>query len=122
DEIDAVRHTLNYLFITSDSHANQYNDYITWMTFKGQIILLSLPKGQMSVSPFEFVISEVAITGSMIGGINVLKKTLEFSAEHNILPMIERFPMDKINDALERVNDGKARYRAVLENSPSSNL
>ncbi|KAJ2875598.1 hypothetical protein GGH93_001473 [Coemansia aciculifera] len=122
DEIDAVRHSLNYLFITSDSQANQYNDYITWMTFEGQIILLSLPKGQMSFSPREFIIGEVAITGSLIGGVNVLKKTLEFSAEHNILPIIERFPMDKINDALERVNDGKARYRAVLENSPSSNL
>ncbi|KAJ1910094.1 hypothetical protein GGI13_008235 [Coemansia sp. RSA 455] len=122
DEVDAVRRSLNYLFITSNSHSNQYNDYITWMTFEGQIVLLSLPKGQMSFSPREFIISEVAITGSLIGGVNVLKKTLEFSAEHNILPMIERFPMDKINDALERVNDGNARYRAVLENSPSSNL
>ncbi|KAJ2398773.1 hypothetical protein GGI10_006546, partial [Coemansia sp. RSA 2530] len=61
----------------------------------------------------------VAITGSMIGGMNVLKKTLEFSAKHNIPPIIERFPMDKINEALEHVSCGKARYRAVLENTPS---
>ncbi|KAJ2740992.1 hypothetical protein GGI20_005498 [Coemansia sp. BCRC 34301] len=117
DEVEAVRRSLNYLFITSDSQANQYNDYITWMTFEGQIVLLSLPQGQMSFAPREFIASEVAITGSLIGGVNVLKKTLEFSAKHNILPIIERFPMSNINDALERVNGGKARYRAVLENS-----
>ncbi|KAJ2789589.1 hypothetical protein GGI18_002312 [Coemansia linderi] len=119
EEVDAVRHSLNFLFITSDSKSSQYNDYITWMTFEGQIVLLSLPMGQMTFSPIEFVLSEVAITGSMIGGMNVLKKTLEFSAKHNILPIIERFPMDKINEALEHVSCGKARYRAVLENTPS---
>ncbi|KAJ2470941.1 hypothetical protein GGI02_002594 [Coemansia sp. RSA 2322] len=117
DELDSVRGTLDYLFITSDSKANQYNDFITWMTFEGQIVVLALPEGQMSFGPREFVRTEVSITGSLIGGVNVLKKTLEFSAEHNILPIIERFPMAQINDALRHVNGGKALYRVVLDNT-----
>ncbi|KAJ2023082.1 hypothetical protein GGI06_001557 [Coemansia sp. S85] len=121
-QVDAVRRSLNYLFITSNSDSNQYNDYITWMTFEGQIVLLAVPTGQMTFAPIEFIRSEVAITGSLIGGVDALKKTLEFAAEHNIRPIVERFPMDKVNEALEHVDCGKARYRAVLENSTSSNL
>ncbi|KAJ2515492.1 hypothetical protein GGI11_003746 [Coemansia sp. RSA 2049] len=122
DELDSVRRSLDYLFVTSSAQSNQYNEYISWMDFEGQIVLLALPKGDMSFSPSEFIHTEVALTGSLIGGINVLKKTLEFSAKHNILPIIERFPMEKVNDALARVDAGKVRYRVVLENPKSSNL
>ncbi|KAJ2653241.1 hypothetical protein IWW40_000607 [Coemansia sp. RSA 1250] len=120
EEVEGVKRTLNYLFVTSNSQSNQYNEFISWMDFEGQIVLLALPKGQMSFSAGEFIRTEVAITGSLIGGVNVLKKTLEFSAKHNILPIIERFPMEKINDALGRVDSGQARYRIVLENPQST--
>ncbi|KAJ1995213.1 hypothetical protein EDC05_001051 [Coemansia umbellata] len=116
DEVDAISHTLKYLFITSNSKSNQYNDFVSWMDFEGQIVILAMPQGTMEFRPGVFIHTEVAITGSLIGGINVLKKTLEFSAKHNILPTIERFPMSKVNDALVHVDSGKARYRVVLEN------
>ena len=41
---------------------------------------------------------------------------LEFSARHSIAPVTETFPMSKVNDAIERLRSGKARYRLVLEN------
>ncbi|KAJ2232818.1 hypothetical protein H4R99_008233 [Coemansia sp. RSA 1722] len=123
EEVDAIRGTLQYLFVTSNSNASEYGNLISWMDYEGQIVLLALPEGNMEMSPGKFVRSEVAITGSLIAGINVLKKTLEFSAEHKILPVIEQYPMSKVNEALERVDSGKARYRVVLLNSEqTSNL
>jgi uncharacterized zinc-type alcohol dehydrogenase-like protein len=41
---------------------------------------------------------------------------LEFSARHSVAPIVEFFPMSKVNDALERLRSGKARYRIVLVN------
>jgi uncharacterized zinc-type alcohol dehydrogenase-like protein len=41
---------------------------------------------------------------------------LEFSARHSVAPIVESFPMSKVNDALERLRSGKARYRIVLVN------
>jgi uncharacterized zinc-type alcohol dehydrogenase-like protein len=41
---------------------------------------------------------------------------LDFSARHGIAPIIETFPMSKVNDALEHLRSGKARYRIVLVN------
>ncbi|KAI8324275.1 putative mannitol dehydrogenase [Martensiomyces pterosporus] len=120
EEVDAVRRSLNFLFITSNSKGNQYQEFITWMDFEGQIVLLAVPEGQLSFAPSDFITTEVSISGSLIGGVDVIKKTLEFSAKHNIRPMIERYPIAKINEALERVDTGKARYRVVLETEKSN--
>ena len=46
----------------------------------------------------------------------VIDEMLEFSARHSIAPITETFPMSKINDAIERLRSGKARYRIVLVN------
>ncbi|KAJ2450131.1 hypothetical protein EV183_004481 [Coemansia sp. RSA 2336] len=114
EEVDAQRHTLDYLFITSNSQSNQYSEFISWMDFEGTVVLLALPEGHMTFSPFEFVFNEVAITGSLIGGVNIIKQTLEFAHKHNIRPIIEKYPIDDVNNALQRMDDGKARYRIVL--------
>ncbi|KAI9473100.1 hypothetical protein IWW42_001695 [Coemansia sp. RSA 1085] len=114
EEVDAQRHTLDYLFITSNAKSNQYNEFISWMDFEGIVVLLALPEGHMTFSPFEFVFNEVAITGSLIGGVNIIKQTLEFAHKHNIRPIIEKYPIDDVNNALQRMDDGKARYRIVL--------
>jgi hypothetical protein len=41
---------------------------------------------------------------------------LEFSARHSVAPVVEYFPISKVNDALEHLRSGKARYRIVLIN------
>ena len=41
---------------------------------------------------------------------------LAFSARHAVAPITETFPMSRVNDALEHLRSGKARYRIVLVN------
>ena len=40
---------------------------------------------------------------------------LEFAARHGIEPQTEHFPMSRLNDALDHLRAGKARYRVVLD-------
>jgi uncharacterized zinc-type alcohol dehydrogenase-like protein len=40
---------------------------------------------------------------------------LEFCVRHNIYPMVEEFPLEKVNEAIEHLDSGKARYRIVLK-------
>jgi uncharacterized zinc-type alcohol dehydrogenase-like protein len=40
---------------------------------------------------------------------------LDFCARHNIEPKIETFPMSKVNEAIDHLKDGNARYRIVLK-------
>ena len=39
----------------------------------------------------------------------------ERTARHQILPQVERFPMSRVNDAIDHLRSGKARYRVVLD-------
>ncbi|KAJ2777052.1 hypothetical protein GGI15_004638 [Coemansia interrupta] len=113
-EVAANRYKLDYLFVTANSDPERYNEFFSWMKYGGQIILLAVPQGQMKIAPAEIVFRNIGISGSLIGGRDEVQKTLDFAAEHNIRPIIECFPISKINEALEHVDAGKARYRVVL--------
>jgi D-arabinose 1-dehydrogenase-like Zn-dependent alcohol dehydrogenase len=39
---------------------------------------------------------------------------LEFSAVSGVHPMIEKFPLSRVNEAYEQMHSGRARFRAVL--------
>ena len=51
-----------------------------------------------------------------IGSPEDIRQMLEFSARHGIAAQIEKFPMAKVNEAITRLKENKARYRIVLEN------
>ncbi|KAJ2806432.1 hypothetical protein H4R20_001686 [Coemansia guatemalensis] len=114
EEVKKAQHKLDYLLVTSSSKGNQYNEFISWMRYQGVVIILALPEGHMQFSPFEFVMNEVGITGSLIGGRRIIDKMLELAVEHNIRPIVEKYPIDQVNEALKHMDDGKARYRIVL--------
>jgi len=62
------------------------------------------------------VAHQQSITGSFIGNRAMMRETLSFAQEHGIKPKIELMPMAKVNEAIQRVKENKARYRIVLVN------
>jgi len=70
----------------------------------------------LEVPAFSLIAGQKTIGGSPTGSPVVIDEMLEFSARHSIAPIIETFPMSKVNDALEHLRSGKARYRLVLVN------
>ena len=57
-----------------------------------------------------------SISGSPIGSPATVDTMLDFCARHSISPVTENFPLSRVNDALEHLRSGKARYRVVLQN------
>lgn len=45
-----------------------------------------------------------------------MSRMLDFAARHAIAPVTETFPLSKVNEALDHLRSGKARYRIVLVN------
>ena len=44
-----------------------------------------------------------------------MAKMLEFAKLHHIKPKVEKFGLDKVNEAIARLRKGDAHYRIVLE-------
>ena len=60
---------------------------------------------------------QLIVAGSNIGGSENINEMLQFVAEHpEAQPLIETMPMEKINEAIERVKNNQVRFRMVVEN------
>lgn len=76
--------------------------------------MAGLPVSILNIPLVSLVFDQKAIAGSVVGGRRFMKEMLEFSALHQIKPMIETMPISQINEAMDKVVANKARYRIVL--------
>ena len=53
--------------------------------------------------------------GSVIGGINETQEMLDFCARKKVFPDIELINATQINEAYERANQGKVKFRFVID-------
>ncbi len=83
---------------------------------KGRLHVVGAILEPMPVPAFGLIMGQKSISGSPTGSPTAISSMLEFSARHAVAPTIETFPMSKVNDALEHLRSGKARYRIVLVN------
>ncbi len=70
----------------------------------------------ISLAAFPLIMGQKSLSGSPLGSPSTVETMLDFCARHDIAPTTETFPMSKVNDAIEHLRAGKARYRIVLEN------
>ncbi len=78
----------------------------------GRFVLVGFP--DLCLNTRDLVSHQVSITGSFIGSRAVMREMLDFAQAHKITPKVELMPMSKVNEALQRVKENKARYRIVL--------
>ena len=68
-----------------------------------------------ALQAFQLIPGQKQVSGTPMGSPATTADMLAFCARHEIKPVTETFPIAKINDALEHLREGKARYRVVLE-------
>lgn len=83
---------------------------------KGRLHLVGAVLEAIPVAAFSLIMGQKSISGSPVGSPTINSIMLDFCARHKIAPVTEVFPMSRVNDALEHLRQGKARYRIVLEN------
>jgi len=83
---------------------------------KGKLILVGVVMEPIPVSMFTLLIGQRMISASPTGSPAAMATMLNFAARHNILPTVETFKFSQVNEAIERLKQGKIRYRAVLTN------
>jgi uncharacterized zinc-type alcohol dehydrogenase-like protein len=83
---------------------------------KGRLHVVGAVLKPLEVPAFGLISGQKSISGSPTGSPSSLDHMLAFSARHGIAPVTETFPLSKVNDALEHLRSGKARYRIVLVN------
>ena len=85
----------------------------------GRLHVVGVILEPMPVPAFGLIMRQKSVSGSPTGSPTAIDRMLEFSARHSIAPITETFPMSRVNDALDHLRSGKARYRIVLANDAS---
>ena len=93
-----------------------WNSYIATLKPLGKLHMLGAVTEPLDINILPMMFGAQSLTSSPVGSPGTIRKMLKFSARHQIVPVTEHFPMEKVNDAMEHLREGKARYRIVLEN------
>jgi D-arabinose 1-dehydrogenase-like Zn-dependent alcohol dehydrogenase len=88
-------------------------DTINGITPEGVLLVIGLG-GPLQVDPASLILKERAVQGWYSGTSIDSQDTLAFSALTGVRSMNEVFPLDRAQEAYERMLSGKARFRAVL--------
>ena len=73
------------------------------------------PTNLRPVNAFPLLMGRRSIAGSGIGGIKETQEMLDFCGQHKIPCDIETIPIQKVNEAYERVLKSDVRYRFVID-------
>ena len=77
-------------------------------------MLLGVGAGNISVSPSDLIFARHRVMGSPSGGRSDVRATLTFSAHNKVVPRITKYPLQDAGKALDLMQSGKLRDRAVL--------
>lgn len=91
------------------------NQYLELLKVDGSLVIVGLPENPASVAAFSLVLGRRSLAGSAIGGIAETQEMLDFCGKHNITSDIELIPIQKVNEAYERVLKSDVRYRFVID-------
>ncbi|HEX8705273.1 MAG TPA: NAD(P)-dependent alcohol dehydrogenase [Myxococcaceae bacterium] len=97
------------------SAPHDYNAYLSLLKVDGTMILVGAPEAPTPLAAFPLIMRRRKLGGSLIGGIRETQEMLDFCAKHNVASDIEVIPIQKINEAYERMLKNDVRYRFVID-------
>jgi uncharacterized zinc-type alcohol dehydrogenase-like protein len=106
--------TFDLLMVTANASLD-WDALIAALAPNGRMHVVGAVTAPIPVGILSLIFAQRSISGSPTGSPAVIETMLDFAARHNITPQTEHLPMSRINEAFERLQAGKARYRIVLD-------
>lgn len=103
------------LIINTVSAPLDWNKYLQLLKVDGTLVVVGIPDRDIPVGAFSLVGGRRSLAGSLIGGCKETQEMLDFCGQHNITSDVEVIPIQKVNEAYERVIKSDVRYRFVID-------
>jgi uncharacterized zinc-type alcohol dehydrogenase-like protein len=103
------------LLIDTVSVDHDVNTYLGLLRPEGAMVCLGVPPKPAPVAMMSLIYGSKTLAGSMIGGIAETQEMLDYCASKKITADVEMIPIQKINEAYERMLKSDVRYRFVID-------
>ena len=114
EEMEKHVGTFNFILDTVSAD-HDINAYLNLLARDGNITLVGAPPQPLSVGAFGLIGGRHSLSGSMIGGIAETQEMLDFCGEHNITSDVEVIPIQKVNEAYDRLLKSDVKYRFSID-------
>ncbi len=110
------KHAGSFDFILDTVSADHdINAYFNLLHRDGNLTLVGAPEKPLAVAAFPLILKRRSFSGSLIGGIAETQEMLDFCGKHNIVADVEVIPIQKINEAYERMLRSDVKYRFSID-------
>jgi uncharacterized zinc-type alcohol dehydrogenase-like protein len=89
--------------------------YLNLLNRDGTVTLVGAPAKPLAVSAFSLLMGRRSLSGSNIGGIAETQEMLDFCGAHGITADVEVIPIQKVNEAYERLLKSDVKYRFSID-------
>ena len=116
DANEMAKHAGSFDFILDAVSADHdLNAYIRLLRRDGTLTLVGAPEKPLPVAAFGLLFGRKSVSGSPIGGLPETQEMLDFCGEHNITSDVEIIPIQKVNEAYERLLKSDVKYRFSID-------
>ena len=114
---DALKPWLGKLDFVLDAVSAEHdiNAYLALLKTDGTLVQVGAPERPLPVAVFNLIGGRRSFAGSLIGGLPETQEMLDFCGKHNITSDIEKIPIQKINEAYDRMLKSDVKYRFVID-------
>jgi uncharacterized zinc-type alcohol dehydrogenase-like protein len=110
------KHAESFDFILDAVSADHdINAFINLLRRDGNITMVGAPEKPLAVPVFGLIMRRRSLSGSPIGGIAETQEMLDFCGKHNITADVEVIPIQKVNEAYQRLLKSDVKYRFSID-------
>jgi uncharacterized zinc-type alcohol dehydrogenase-like protein len=114
DEMQKHAGSLDFI-LDAVAAEHDINAYINLLRRDGTITLVGAPEKPLSVAAFSLLMRRRSLSGSLIGGIAETQEMLDFCGAHSITSDVEVIPIQKVNEAYDRLVKSDVKYRFSID-------
>ena len=110
------KHAGSFNFILDAVSAeHDINAYLNLLDLDGNLTLVGAPPKPLAVSAFGLIMRRCSLSGSNIGGLPETQEMLDFCGAHSLAADVEVIPIQKVNEAYERLLKSDVKYRFSID-------
>ncbi len=114
DEVQKHAESFDFILDTI-SAPHDMDSLINLLRRDGNITLVGAPEKPLAISAFGLIMRRRSLSGSSIGGIAETQEMLDFCGAHNLTADVEVIPIQKVNEAYERLLKSEVKYRFSID-------
>ncbi len=114
ESLATVTNSLDFILSTVSADLD-WDAYINALRPKGRLHIVGVAPNPLSASLFPLLLGQKSISASPLGSPVTVSHMLDFAVRHDLAPIVEVYPIEQVNEAMDKLRNGKPRYRLVLK-------